>query len=71
MEYIGAISLFLFVLFLLLGTGMLGGFTTFSTFHYEAASMIKEKRWRKMLLYTLLTYGFSIGCALLGMWIAG
>jgi CrcB protein len=54
-------------MFLLLGTGMLGGFTTFSTMHYEASAMLKERRWGKMLAYTLLSYGLSIGAALLGM----
>ncbi|MGI6257544.1 MAG: fluoride efflux transporter FluC [Anaerovoracaceae bacterium] len=57
-------------MFLLLGTGMLGGFTTFSTAHYEAAAMLKERRMGKLFLYTILTYGLSMGCGIMGMVLA-
>ncbi|MEG0157050.1 MAG: CrcB family protein [Anaerovoracaceae bacterium] len=54
-------------LLLFLGTGILGGFTTFSTLNYEAARMVKDKAYGKLLLYLTLTYGLGLGSALLGM----
>jgi len=36
---------------LLLGVGVLGGFTTFSTFSLEAATMIQRAEWGTALLY--------------------
>ncbi len=38
------------------GVGGLGGFTTFSTFNYEFASMFNNGEWRRATAYFLITY---------------
>ena len=47
---------------LLLITGMLGGFTTFSTFSYESVSLLVGGEFLKFLLYV---FGTNAGCFLL------
>lgn len=49
------------------GTGLLGGYTTFSTFNTEMVAMIDEQRWGSLLSYALLSYGGGIAAAWLGM----
>lgn len=41
---------------LFLTTGILGGFTTFSTFNYESMNLLKEKRFFEFAAYVLGTY---------------
>ena len=41
---------------LLFGTGLMGGYTTFSTFNVELISMIDERRWRTLTVYLGLSY---------------
>ncbi|MDV2683016.1 fluoride efflux transporter CrcB [Alkalihalophilus lindianensis] len=43
-------------LFLTVGIGFFGAFTTYSTFSVEASMLLKAKQWRKLSLYI----GFSI-----------
>lgn len=43
-----------------LGTGLMGGFTTFSTFQYESVSLINTGKKRTFLLY----YAFSVICSI-------
>jgi CrcB protein len=52
---------------LLFGIGMMGGYTTFSTFNTELISMIDEHRWVALLTYLGLSYILGIGAAVIGM----
>ncbi|QDP96090.1 CrcB family protein [Microlunatus elymi] len=49
---------------LLLGTGVLGGFTTYSTFATDVQSYLQQGQW-------LLAAGYGIGSVLLGLLAAG
>ena len=51
---------------LLLGTGFLGAFTTFSTLKFEMTEMYVHKNKKKLLLYTVLTYGLGLILAYAG-----
>lgn len=48
--------------YLLLGTGLCGGFTTFSTFSLEIVEHIHKSRWDLAIIYTLS----SVLCGVLG-----
>ncbi|PXA83895.1 fluoride efflux transporter CrcB [Nostoc sp. 3335mG] len=55
---------------LLAGVGVLGGYTTFSTFSLEAANMIERGDWMTAILYAA---GSAVGAILLvfaGLWVA-
>lgn len=54
---------------LLIGTGFLGAYTTFSTFNFELFSLKKNKRGFLFLLYLVSSYSFGILFAGLGFWI--
>jgi CrcB protein len=56
---------------LLLGTGFLGAFTTFSTIKLEMVQMYMKKHYKKFFFYLLTTYGIGILLAGLGYWIGG
>ncbi|EWG11633.1 fluoride efflux transporter CrcB [Cytobacillus firmus] len=53
-------------LYMLLGTGFMGAFTTFSTFKLEAIQLHMDKRKKELILYNVLSYGGGILLALLG-----
>ena len=48
------------------GTGLLGGFTTFSTASFESAALVLDKRWTGAMLYAVGTLVLSIAAAALG-----
>ncbi|KAB8137730.1 fluoride efflux transporter CrcB [Gracilibacillus oryzae] len=52
---------------LLLGTGFMGAFTTFSTFKLEAIQLYFNKRKRDFIIYQLISYGGGICLAFLGI----
>ncbi|WP_312649825.1 fluoride efflux transporter FluC [Aminipila sp.] len=52
---------------LLLGTGILGGFTTFSTFNYEAVLLIKTKKIFTFLVYYMLSTILGLLAAFAGL----
>ncbi|WP_295731082.1 CrcB family protein [uncultured Limosilactobacillus sp.] len=49
------------------GSGVLGGYTTFSTFNTELVSLIDERRWTAFWLYLILSYAGGICTAFFGM----
>ncbi|HEX6668896.1 MAG TPA: fluoride efflux transporter CrcB [Gemmatimonadales bacterium] len=51
----------------LLTTGILGGYTTFSTFTYETATLLEEGDWRRATLYAGLSVLLSLAGAFLGI----
>lgn len=52
--------------YLLLGTGFMGAYTTFSTFNVENIELVKNKEWKKLMLYTGSSYVFGILLAYAG-----
>jgi len=55
---------------LLLGTGILGAFTTFSTFSVETLLLVEESRHLTAALYVLLSVMLCLFAAYLGMHLA-
>lgn len=56
-------------LFLLLTTGLCGGFTTFSTFSKEGFLMIQQQQWTQFILYTLGSIVFCLLATAFGFYI--
>ena len=56
---------------LVIGTGFLGGYTTFSTASYETIRLIQERRWALSLYNGLGTLAVATAAAGLGLWIGG
>ena len=50
---------------LILGTGLLGGFTTFSTASFESAALLFDKRWAAAILYAVATLVLCVAAAAL------
>jgi fluoride exporter len=55
---------------LLLGVGVLGGFTTFSAYSLELVLMIERRAWAQVLAYGLGSAALSIGAVFVGLMIA-
>jgi fluoride exporter len=56
---------------LLLGTGFLGAFTTFSTLKLEMIQLYLKEYKKEFLFYTVTTYGGGLILAYLGYYIGG
>ena len=56
---------------LVLGTGFLGGYTTFSTASFETVRLLQERRWAAGLVNALGTLVFATTAAAIGMWLGG
>lgn len=54
-----------------LGTGFLGGYTTFSTASVEAARLVRSGRGLGAAFHAVLMGLFGLASAALGLWIAG
>ena len=52
----------------LLATGVLGGFTTFSAFSLEVATMIERDQWSIAALYAFLSVVLSVGALFAGLY---
>ncbi len=55
---------------ILLGVGILGGFTTFSSFSLDTALMIQRRAWDMALGYALASVVLSIGALFAGLALA-
>lgn len=53
---------------LVLGTGFLGGLTTFSTASFETVRLVQERRWTAGLVNGLGTLVFATTAAAIGLW---
>lgn len=51
----------------ILGTGFLGGYTTFSTFNTELFALLDDRNYKMALLYGILSYVVGISFAFLGL----
>jgi CrcB protein len=51
----------------MLTIGVLGGYTTFSTFSYETLRLVEDGDWRRASAYILLSVVLSVAAALVGV----
>lgn len=56
---------------LLVGTGILGGYTTFSTYNVDLLTLIRNKAWSKACSYFVLSGIIGPVVAFLGWYLAG
>ena len=54
---------------LLLGVGVLGGFTTFSAFSLEVALMLERRAWGEAVTYSLVSVVLSVAALFLGLFL--
>lgn len=53
-----------------LGIGVLGGYTTFSTFSYEAVRLLQDGEWQRAALYVVGSVVVSLAAAMIGFRLA-
>jgi len=51
---------------LLVGTGFMGAFTTFSTLKWESVQMMQQTQWKKVITYLTASYVFGVLLAWFG-----
>jgi CrcB protein len=49
--------------------GVLGAFTTFSTFSYETLLLLQERDWGRAIWYALGSVGLGLMAVLIGFWV--
>lgn len=54
----------------IVGTGLLGGFTTFSAASFESAALILDNRWSGAILYAVGTLVLSVAAVAVGYFLA-
>ncbi|WP_453984895.1 fluoride efflux transporter CrcB [Brevibacterium casei] len=57
--------------FLIVGTGFLGGYTTFSTASFETVRLVQERAWAASAISALGTLVIATGAAGVGLWLGG
>ena len=57
------------LIYVLLGTGMMGGYTTFSTLNVELATLFRNKQYLGFVKYALITYLGGIVLLFLGLYL--
>lgn len=55
--------------FLIVGTGFLGGYTTFSTASFETVRLVQERAWAASAVSALGTLVIATGAAGVGLWL--
>ncbi|MDQ6641279.1 MAG: fluoride efflux transporter CrcB [Actinomycetota bacterium] len=56
---------------LLLGTGVLGAYTTFSTWMFETQRLVEERQLARAALNIAVSVAAGVATAALGLWIGG
>jgi CrcB protein len=54
-----------------LTVGLLGAFTTFSTFSYDALLLLEERAWGRAALYMGGSVALGVGALVAGLWLGG
>ena len=54
----------------LVAIGLLGGFTTFSTFSFESAALLQDGEWGKAAAYALGSLVLGLIAVFVGFWVA-
>jgi len=54
---------------IVLTTGVLGGFTTYSTFNYETLELVKQGAWAWGVLNAAMTFAGCLAAGALGSWL--
>lgn len=53
---------------LLILTGFMGAFTTFSTFSFDAVRLARESQWGGSFIYVVASIGIGVAGLLVGLW---